>query len=144
MIRIVAIVAAIAVGATLVHAQNLDIIKQRQAAMKANASAAGDLIKMNKGELPFDIAKARASLKAIEEQAAKLKGLFPDDAKTGGDTAALPAIWAKKADFTARLDKLAADAKTAEGAIEDEASFRVELPKVVGNCGGCHKEYARP
>jgi cytochrome c556 len=128
MIRIVAAVAAIAVGATLVYAQNLDIIKQRQAAMKANASAAGDLIKMNKGELPFDIAKARASLKAIEEQAAKLKGLFPDDAKTGGDTAALPAIWEKKADFTARLDKLAADAKAAEGAIEDS---------------GCHKEYAR-
>jgi cytochrome c556 len=144
MIRIAAAVAAIAVGATLVYAQNLDVIKQRRTAMKANASAAGELVKINKGELPFDIAKIQASLKAIEEQAAKLKDLFPEDAKTGGDTAALPAIWEKKADFSARLEKLVADAKAAEGAIKDEASFKLELPKVVGNCGGCHKEYRRP
>ena len=75
MIRIVAAVAAIAVGATLVYAQNLDVIRQRRAAMKANASAAGDLVKINKGELPFDIAKVRASLKAFEEQATQLKNL---------------------------------------------------------------------
>jgi cytochrome c556 len=99
---------------------------------------------MSKGELSFDIAKVHASLEVFEEQAAKLKELFPDDAKTGEDTAALPVIWEKKADFSARLDKIAADAKAAEGAIKDEASFKAELPKVIGSCGGCHKDYRRP
>jgi hypothetical protein len=39
MIRIIAAVAAIAVGGTLVYAQNLDVIKQRRAAMKDNGKA---------------------------------------------------------------------------------------------------------
>jgi cytochrome c556 len=60
--------------------------------MKDNGKAAGDLIKMGKGELPFDLVKVHASLKVFEEQAAKLKDLFPDDTKTGEDTAALPTI----------------------------------------------------
>src|SRR5262249_27027494 len=110
----------------------------------ANGKAAGELVKMSKGELPFDVAKVHASLKVFEEQATKVKDLFPDDAKTGGETTALPIIWEKKADFTARLEKLASDAKAAGGAIPDQASFKTELPKVLGNCGGCHKEYRRP
>jgi cytochrome c556 len=44
----------------------------------------------------------------------------------------------------ARLDKLVADAKAAEGEIKDDASFKAELPKIMGNCGACHKEYRRP
>ena len=71
------------------------------------------------------------------------KGLFPDDTKTG-ETDALPAAFEKKADVLARFDKLAADAKAAESAIKDEASFKAEWPKVVSNCGGCHKEYRKP
>ncbi|NJO23221.1 MAG: dipeptide ABC transporter ATP-binding protein [Sphingomonadales bacterium] len=51
---------------------------------------------------------------------------------------------ADKADLFARFDKLAADAKSAAGAVNDEASFKAEWPKVAGNCGGCHKEYRKP
>jgi cytochrome c556 len=36
---------------------------------------------------------------------------------------------------------LAKAAKAAEASIKDEASFKTEWPKVVGNCGGCHKEF---
>jgi secreted PhoX family phosphatase len=61
-----------------------------------------------------------------------------------GDTNALPAAFDNKADVMARLDKLAADAKAAGAAIKDEASFKAEWPKVVSNCGGCHKEYRKP
>jgi len=56
----------------------------------------------------------------------------------------LPAAFEKKADLLARLDSLAAAAKSAEGAIKDEATFKAEWPKVVSQCGGCHKEYRKP
>ena len=56
----------------------------------------------------------------------------------------LPSVWEKKADFLGRFDKFAADAKAAAGAIKDEASFKAEWPKVVSNCGGCHKAYRKP
>jgi cytochrome c556 len=98
---------------------------------------------MAKGDAPFELPKVQASLKTIQETAVKAKGLFPDDTKTG-ETDALPAAFENKADLLARFDKLGADAKAAEGAIKDEASFKAEWPKVVANCGGCHKEYRKP
>lgn len=144
MIRTVSVVAALAVGATFAYAQNLDVIKQRQEAMKTIGKAAGAVGKMVKGEEPFALPTVQAALKTYQEQAPKVKGLVPDDAKTGNDTEALPSIWANKADFLARLDKLAADAKAAEATIKDEATLKTEWPKVQSNCGGCHKEYRKP
>jgi len=144
MLRLVSVVAALAVGATFAYAQNLNVIKERKEAMKAVGGAAGAGGKMMKGEAPFELAKVQASLKTYQDNAIKVKGLVPDDSKTGGDTEALPSIWEKKADFLARLDKMAADAKAASGVIKDEASFKAEWPKVMSNCGGCHKEYRKP
>lgn len=144
MLRIVSVVAALAVGATFAYAQNLNVIKERKEAMKGIGGAAGVGGKMMKGEAPFELAKVQASLKTYQDNSAKVKGLIPDDSKTGGETEALPAIWEKKTDFLARLDKMAADAKAATTAIKDEASFKTEWPKVMSNCGGCHKEYRKP
>jgi cytochrome c556 len=144
MLRVVSLVAALAVGGTFAYAQNLNVIKERKESMKAVGGAAGVGGKMMKGEEKFDLAKVQASLKTYQEQAAKQKALYPDDSKTGGETEALPAVFDKKADFLARLDKFASDAKAGAAAIKDEASFKTEWPKVMANCGGCHKEYRKP
>jgi cytochrome c556 len=143
MLRVVAVVAALAVGATAVWAQNAAGIAARKEAMKAFGGAAKGPGGMNKGDVPFELPKVQASLKTIEETATKAKGLFGDDTKTG-ETDALPAAFEKKADLFARFDKTAADAKAAAGNIKDEATFKAEWPKVVSNCGGCHKEYRKP
>ena len=143
MLRVMAVIAALAVGATAVLAQNAAGIAQRQEAMKAFGGAAKAPGAIAKGDAPFELAKVQASLKTIQETAAKAKGLFGDDTKTG-ETNALPVAFEKKADLFARLDKIAADAKAAEAAIKDEATFKAEWPKVVSNCGGCHKEYRKP
>jgi cytochrome c556 len=145
MIRALSVAALLAVGATLAYAQGAGqaAVKQRQDLMKQQSNALKDPTAMMKGEAPFDVTKVKASLKTIQDAAAKLKPAWPDDSKSG-DTAALPAVWEKKADFTARLDKLGADAKAAEAAIKDEATFKSEFKKVTDNCGGCHKEYRRP
>ena len=52
-------------------------------------------------------------LTTFATRADKMQELFPDSSKTGGDTAALPAIWENKADFDAKLAKFSADAKAA-------------------------------
>jgi cytochrome c556 len=143
MLRIVAAVAALAVGATVVYAQSA-AIGQRKDILKTFGGALKEPGGMMKGEVPFDLAKVQASLKTLSDGSPKLKDLFPDDSKTGGDTGALPAIWEKKADFVGRFDKLAADATAASAAIKDEASFKAEWPKIGANCGGCHKEYKKP
>ena len=143
MLRVVAVVAALAVGATAVWAQNAAGIAARKEAMKGLGGANKGPGAMSKGDAPFELPKVQASLKTFEETAVKAKGLFGDDTKTG-ETDALPAAFEKKADLFARFDKLAADSKAAAGAINDEATFKAEWPKVLSNCGGCHKEYRKP
>jgi cytochrome c556 len=98
---------------------------------------------MAKGEAAFDLAKVQASLKTLETTATAGKTVFPADSKDG-DTAALPAAFTNQADLFAKFDKLAADAKAAQAAIKDEATFKSEWPKVTANCGACHKLYRAP
>lgn len=126
---------------TAAWSQNLEPIKERQKILKSFGDATKSPGKMLKNEEPFDLAKVQAALKTYKEGVPKLPALFPADSKTGGDTEALPEIWEKKADFEQRYKKLGEDAAKAEAAITDEISFLEEFPKVVSNCGACHKIY---
>ncbi len=143
MIRLLSVVAAVAVGATAVYAQSA-AIGQRKEILKSWGGAMKDPGGMMKGETPFDLAKVQASLKTISDGAPKLATLFPDDSKTGGETQALPIIWEKKAEFEGIYKKIEADAKAASVAIKDEASFKAEWPKIGANCGTCHKTFRQP
>lgn len=142
MIRTVLAVTMFAFGATAVLAQS-DPIAARKALMKTNGSAAQQGAKFMKGEEPFDLAKALAIFATYQDVAAKAPALFPDNSRTGGDTAALPAVWESKADFEAKLAKFGADAKEAAGKVKDEASFKAVFPEVQKNCGGCHQTYRK-
>jgi len=145
MIRGLSVAALLALGATLAYAQGAGqaVIKERQELMKKQSAAIKGPTAMMKGEQPFDLKTVKSGLDTLQQTAKQAKGLFPDNSKDG-DTGALPAVWEKKQDFLSKFDKLGADAKAAEAAIKDEASFKTEFKKVVDNCGGCHKDYRRP
>jgi cytochrome c556 len=136
----VAAVIALAAGATLLHAQNLDAIKQRREVMRTIAKAGTPPFNMFAGKAQFELSKVQEGLRTYQEQAPKLKTSFPPDSKTGGDTDALPSIWTKWADFEKQVESFVATAKAAASAIKDEPSFKAEYKKVVDSCGGCHKE----
>ncbi|GHE56514.1 cytochrome C556 [Camelimonas fluminis] len=129
-------------GATAVVAQE-DPIAARKALFKQMAGALKAPGQMLKGEAPLDLAKVKEGLAVVAANSAKLGGLFPDSSKTG-DTGALPKIWEDKADFTGRFDTLGKDAAAAIVSIKDMDSFRAAMPKVLGNCGACHKIYRKP
>jgi cytochrome c556 len=137
--RTVLAVTALALGISTALAE--DPIATRKALMKENGKQAQYGTKVMKGEEPFDLAKAKAIFASYENAASKAPALFPDDSKTGGDTAALPAVWEHKDDFNAKLKKLGEDAKEAETKVVDEASFKATFPAVQKNCGGCHETY---
>jgi cytochrome c556 len=139
MMRTMLVVAALALGVSAATAQ--DPIAARKALMKATGGQAAQGAKFMKGEEPFDLAKARAIFAQYEKTSAEGKTLWPDNSKTGGETASMPAVWDKKADFEAKLAKFGADAKDAAGKVKDEASFKAAFPEVMKNCGGCHESY---
>jgi cytochrome c556 len=144
MLRYLSAALLIVIGASAVAAQNVDIIKDRKKHYEAMGKAVKEPTAMYKGDAEFDLAKVQAALKVIQEKAAILPKLFPDDSKTGADTEALPIIWEEKADFEARFPKLADAAKAAEAAITDEETFPDAWKDVVGNCSGCHKKFRKP
>lgn len=118
-----------------------DVIAQRKAAMKAIGDGNRAPAAMLRGEAPFDLVAVQAQLKVIEASAASALKLFPENSKTGGDTAALPKIWETKADFDAKMTKFVADTKLAQAKITDEASFKQEFPALLKSCGACHTDY---
>jgi cytochrome c556 len=93
-------------------------IKARKALMKANGDQAKIAGAMAKGEAPFDLAAAHKIFATFEDAASKMPALFPDNSKTGDDTAALPKIWEDMADFKARFAKFGDDAKAADASRE--------------------------
>jgi cytochrome c556 len=139
MKRLVIMPIVLALGVSGVLAA--DVIAQRRALMHDDGIAAKKLFDMAKGTAPFDLAVAQASLKTLANGAEKTPLLFPDDSKTGGGTAALPAIWENKADFNARFAKFSKDVAEAIAQTKDEASFKAVAPKVFENCSGCHERY---
>jgi len=140
MKRLALVATLLALGGSFALAQQ-DPIAARKALMKKNGDEAKIGTAFMKGEAPFDLAKAKAIFATYQKASHDAAGLFPDNSKTGGDTAALPAIWEKKADFEAKLKKLGDDAKEAEAKVTDEATFKATFPNVQKNCGGCHETY---
>ena len=64
--------------------------------MKENGDQSRIAREMIEGKRPFDLAAAKKVFDVFADSAEKAKALFPDNSKTGGDTAALPAIWEKQ------------------------------------------------
>ena len=139
--RIVLAAAVAALGVTAVVAQS-DPIAARKALMKENGAQSRIARDMIDGKKPFDLAAAKKVF-ATFAGAAKFATMFPANSKTGGDTAALPAVWDKKADFDAKVAKFVADAKAAGDKVKDLASFKAAMGDVGKNCGGCHNDYRK-
>ena len=136
----IAVMAVTAIAATTGLAQQ-DPIAARKALMKANGQSAGALAKMVKGEAPFDADAAKKAFATFEDAAVKMPNLFPDNSKTGGETAAAPKIWEDNADFKAKFVKLGNDAKAASASVKDLDSLKAAFSGLANNCNGCHELY---
>ena len=133
--------AAVVLGAATVVAQT-DPIAARKSLMKANGDQAKLGVAMIKGEAPFDLDKAKAIFATFIDAANKMPNLFPENSKTGDETAALPAIWEHMADVKARFAKLGEDAKAAQSSVKDLDSFKAAFSNIGKNdCGACHEHY---
>jgi cytochrome c556 len=142
MKRLVLAAAFATLGITAVIAQS-DPIATRKAIMKENGNQSRIAREMIEGKQPFNLVAAKKVLATFSETHDKVKNLWPDNSKTGGDTAALPAIWENKADFEAKLAKFSADAKAAEAKVTDADSFKAQISEIGKSCGGCHNNYRK-
>lgn len=136
--KLLLVLTAVAACATTVLAQ--DLAAEREPTMKKIGGAFGTVNKMNRGQAPFDGAAAAEAFKTIAASATHFATLFPADGKAAGRS--LPSIWEKKADFDARVAKLASSAAhAATEAAKGEAEFKAAFATIGPQCGGCHETY---
>jgi cytochrome c556 len=140
MIRAISAATILALGLTAAAAQQ-DPIGSRRALMKANGAATAAASKMVKGEVPFDLAKAKEVLQTYADAAAKMHTYFPENSKTGGDTIASPKIWENQADFRSRFDNWSKEIEKAKAETKDLDSFKTEFATVTKACASCHQAY---
>ncbi len=141
MRKLVIAISVLAFGGAAAYAEP---IADRQALMKERGKIVGGLVKMVKGEQPFDAASVADALKQLETNAAAFDAekLFPAGSEQGGDTTAAPKIWEDMAGFKAAGDKFLADVKVAAAApAADLDTLKAQVGKLGADCGACHKAY---
>ena len=133
--------AILLLGAGAVIAQS-DPIATRKGLMKENEENAVAVVRMMRGQAPFDAAKVDAAFAQWADTAQKLPSLFPDNSKSGQKTRAAPKIWTSKADFddkAAAFGKVVAENRDkAKGSVD---GLRAAIPGVGNACDACHKDY---
>ncbi len=143
IVKLCGIALAAAIGfagvVSLSEAQT-DVIKQRQADMKANGASMKAINGILEANGPAaDVAAEAAKINGVAMEVATL---FPAGSDQG-DTKALPEIWQNPDDFAAKLkalqDESAMLVTAAEGG--DMAVVKAQYEKLGGTCGGCHKMY---
>lgn len=122
-----------------------DVIKARQACMKAQGAGMGAFVPIMKGEKPFDAAAVKAATDAIDAACGGWAGFWGADTQKGEtlETWAKPEIWTDAKAFEAAGGKSYA-AMTALKAATDDATFKAAFPAVGEACKGCHEVFRRP
>jgi cytochrome c556 len=119
-----------------------DPVTVREDLMKQNNKHAVVVVKMMRGQQPFDAAAVNAAFAHWTDTAQKLPGLFPDNSKTGGDNRASPKIWLNKKDFDQKalaFGKAVADNRDKAKSSLD--GLRATIPVVGKACDVCHEDY---
>ncbi|MBM6594498.1 c-type cytochrome [Microvirga pudoricolor] len=141
MKRVVLVAGLLGLGVAAAWAQG-NVIEQRQAIMKSFGGQVRTVSGMLRGQAPFDLAQVQTALNTFVDGSQKAPPLFPPGSDAG-DSKALPAVWEKKAEFDGLFVQFANDSKAALASIKDEASFKAAMPKVLENCGTCHKTFRK-
>ena len=130
----------------LVHNANAetDPVKERKALMKTVGASLGTSIKMVKGALPYDAAKAEEALNAITGVAEKFGPLFVDGTDLTKDerTEASKKIWEDKEGFAKEIEALkVASTNAAEAAKKGKEALAAVIKPLTDTCSSCHQGY---
>src|SRR5437762_3634770 len=109
MIRGVVAVGAVMLGVSAVVAQQ-DVAKQQDDLMRSiSRPYYGVLLKMSRGQIPYDQAAIETALVQVEQDVAKIATTFeknPGMDLPGAEYLSSPKVWQNKADFDSKIPKV--------------------------------------
>jgi cytochrome c556 len=102
------------------------------------------MLKMSKGELPYDQAAVDAAMVQLETDVPKIPTVFKDNPKeqvVNATYGASQKIWQNKADFDSKVPAVIKTVADLKGTIKDQASVKVAFEALHKSCTGCHEDY---
>ena len=144
MKRAVVAVGALLLGAGAVMADQKLAVEQDNLMRAQGKSVYVTILKMGKGELPYDQKAADDALAQLETSLPTIPKVFEQNPKedvVNATYGSSPKIWQNKADFDSKVPpviKVVADLK---GKIKDQASAMAAFRTLNDACNGCHDTY---
>jgi cytochrome c556 len=140
---------AIAMGALLLGAgaamAQQEIAVKQDNLMRAQAKSLYTvMLKMTKGEVPYDQAAVNAAIAQLAESVPTIPSVFATNPKQDVVDATYGSsqkIWQNKADFDSRVPPVAKAIADVKGKIKDVASLKVAYDSINGKCNECHETY---
>ena len=119
-----------------------EIIKGRKAMFSENYQNAKKISILLKSKR---IEEAKPLMKKISDNYIKLLDYFPENAKEGFKTGALPSICENKDEFNALMKKASDDMIKLAKAIETAEDLRAAQKELMwSNCSACHSKFRAP
>jgi cytochrome c556 len=113
--------------------------------MRAQAkSLYGIMLKMAKGDVPYDQKAVDDALAQLEASVPTIPKVFEQNPKedvVNATYGSSPKIWQNKADFDSKVPPVIKAIADLKGKIKDQAGVKMAYGKLNDACNGCHETY---
>ena len=144
MMRTVVVVGTLFLGIGAVMAQQ-EIAVQQDNLMRGQAKSLYTvMLKMVKGEIPYNQASVDTAIRDLEQSVPKIPTVFatnPKEDVVNATYGASQKIWQNKADFDSKIPPVVKAIADVKGKIKDVASLKVAYDSIQAKCVECHETY---
>jgi cytochrome c556 len=144
MMRTVVVVGTLLLGIGAVMAQQ-EIAVQQDNLMRGQAKSLYTvMLKMVKGEIPYNQASVDTAIRDLEQSVPKIPTVFatnPKEDVVDATYGASQKIWQNKADFDSKIPPVAKAIADVKGKIKNAASLKVAYDSIQAKCTDCHETY---
>jgi cytochrome c556 len=144
MKRTLIVASTLLLGGGAVMAQQ-EIAVQQDNLMRSQAkSMYGVILKMTKGEIPYNQKAVDEALADLEQSVAKIGKTFevnPKQDVVNANYRSSPKVWQQKADFDSKIPPVQKAIAEVKGKITDMASLKAAYTSINDRCNDCHETY---
>ncbi|WP_284264853.1 c-type cytochrome [Bradyrhizobium iriomotense] len=144
MKRTIIVVGTLLLGAGAVVAQQ-EVAVQQDNLMRSQAkSMYGVILKMTKGEIPYNQKAVDEALTSLEADVAKIAKTFevnPKQDVVNATYGASQKVWQNKADFDSKIPPVQKAIADVKGKIHNVATLKAAYTSINDRCTDCHETY---
>jgi cytochrome c556 len=140
----VVVMGALLLGAGPVMAQQAIAVEQDNLMRGQAKSLYVVILKMVKGDIPYDQKAVDAAIADLEASVPKIAATFatnPKEDVVNATYGSSQKIWQNKADFDSRIPPVTKAIADVKGKIKDTASLKVAFDSIQAKCTDCHETY---